>query len=405
MPLKFGKMMRSALKSGDLEKAVDKMEQDLAAEANTNESKSFTFPPTYVEGFHDEASVRKMKYRPLGETGMVVSILSFGASSLGSVFRETKESESIAVVHTALKAGINLIDTAPWYGHGKSETVLGKALRGVPRKAYYLNTKVGRYQPDFANMFDFSAERTIRSVYESLDRLGLEYIDCIQVHDPEFAASVDIIVRETLPALALLKKAGVVRKIGMTGYPLAHQQRLIEAATVKIDTSITYCHYSLNDRTLTDSFLPFLQSKGIGCINASPISMGLLATRGPPAWHPASVKIKTICAEAAAYCTEQGVNISTLAMNFTLSNEQLPTTLVSTASLQRMKSNIASVYTPLTALESKVLGEIMDRFFNKLTGDAATWEGLEVDAYWKARATSWSTLVAQESKQRAAPSS
>ena len=181
-----------------------------------------------------------MKYRPLGNTGMTVSILSFGASSLGSVFRETKEEESINVVHTALKNGINLIDTAPWYGHGKSERVLGKALKGVPRQAYYLNTKVARYQPDFENMIDFSAERTIKSVYESLERLGVDYIDCIQVHDPEFAPSIDIIIKETLPALDLLRKAGLVKKIGMTGYPLDLQQRIIEASTVKIDTSITY---------------------------------------------------------------------------------------------------------------------------------------------------------------------
>ena len=71
---------------------------------------------TYVAGFHDAELVKKMKYRPLGETGLEVSVLSFGASSLGSVFRKTNEEESIAVVHTAIKSGINLIDTSPWYG-------------------------------------------------------------------------------------------------------------------------------------------------------------------------------------------------------------------------------------------------------------------------------------------------
>jgi aryl-alcohol dehydrogenase-like predicted oxidoreductase len=72
-------------------------------------------------------------------------------------------------------------DTAPWYGHGVSETVLGKALVGVPRRAYYLHTKVGRYQPSPAGMFDFSRERTIASVHESLARLGVEYLDTVQV--------------------------------------------------------------------------------------------------------------------------------------------------------------------------------------------------------------------------------
>lgn len=102
-------------------------------------------PATFVEGFHDAETVRKMIYRPLGgDTGVDVSILSLGCSSLGSVFRKTDEAESLEVVRTAIKSGINLLDTAPWYGHGKSEEVLGRALVGVPREAYYLNTKVGR---------------------------------------------------------------------------------------------------------------------------------------------------------------------------------------------------------------------------------------------------------------------
>ncbi|KAJ7381281.1 hypothetical protein OS493_001399 [Desmophyllum pertusum] len=84
-------------------------------------------PASYVEGFHYVESVQKMKYQPLGRTGMAVSKLSFGASSLGSVFRETNNLESIQVVHHAIKSGINYIDVAPWYGHGKAETVLGQS--------------------------------------------------------------------------------------------------------------------------------------------------------------------------------------------------------------------------------------------------------------------------------------
>ena len=263
--------------------------------------------------------------------------------------------------------------------------MLGEALKGVPREAYYLNTKVGRYEADVTRMFDFSAERTIQSVYESLESLGVDYIDCVQVHDPEFAASVDIIVKETLPALDALKKRGVIRFVGITGYPLDFQKEIIERSTVTIDTSLVYCHYSLNDRTLVDSFLPFLESKGIGCINASPISMGLLCNRGPPSWHPASARIKDACRGAAEHCASRGVDIATLAMRFTLRNESLPTTLVSTASMTRMENNLKSVYTPLTDVEEEVLGEIMEKYFSALEGKDATWEGAEVAAYWKSR--------------------
>ena len=87
-------------------------------------------------------------------------------------------------------------------------------------------------------------------------------------------------------------------------------------------------------------------------------------------------------------------------MNFTLSHEGLPTTLVSTASVSRVLSNIAAVYTPLTALETTVLAEIMERFFNDLNGPAATWAGLEVAQYWEERGQSWSELIATQSKLR-----
>src|SRR3954454_6599687 len=106
-----------------------------------------------------------MLYRPLGRTGLEVSILSYGASPLGSVFRDVDEAEGIRTVHTALDLGINFIDVSPYYGLTRAETLLGKALRGIPRERYYLATKVGRYGED---SFDFSAGRVTRSVDESL---------------------------------------------------------------------------------------------------------------------------------------------------------------------------------------------------------------------------------------------
>lgn len=155
-----------------------------------------------------------MQYRKLGNTDMVVSHLGFGASSLGSVFRSTDDEESMKVVDLVVKSGVNYIDTAPWYGQGKSEQVLGKALRGIPRSSYYLATKVGRYDKEVSAMFDFSYGRIVRSIDESLERLGLPYVDLIQAHDIEYASSPDIIINETLPALQAIKDAGKARYIG-----------------------------------------------------------------------------------------------------------------------------------------------------------------------------------------------
>uniref|UniRef100_A0A0B6ZKG5 NADP-dependent oxidoreductase domain-containing protein n=1 Tax=Arion vulgaris TaxID=1028688 RepID=A0A0B6ZKG5_9EUPU len=337
-------------------------------------------PETYVEGFHDVSQVKLMPYRSLGKTGLSVSALSFGASSLGSVFRSTDESESLEVVKIALQSGINYVDTAPWYGHGKSESVLGKILPTIPRASYYIATKVGRYQADVNNMFDFSAERTLQSVDESLQRLGLEYVDGIQIHDMEFAPSLDIILSETLPALQKVKDAGKAKFIGITGYPLANFKTVLEKSHVHIDTILTYCRASMNDNSLRD-WLPYFHNHGVGVVNASPISMGLLSNRGPPSWNPASLIIKKACAEAASYCNDNGVDISRLGLKFTIDQEDIPTTLVSTASCDNVRRNIDSVYTPLSDKEQQVLEEVMERYMKPLNN--ANWEGVEVANYWR----------------------
>ena len=127
-----------------------------------------------------------MVYNEIGKTGMKVSNLSFGASSLGGVFHSIREEEGIKAVYTAVENGMNFIDVSPYYGHYKAETVLGKALKGIPRDKYYLSTKVGRYGHDGINTWDYSAKRVTDSVYESMERLNIDYIDLINVHDIEF---------------------------------------------------------------------------------------------------------------------------------------------------------------------------------------------------------------------------
>lgn len=116
-----------------------------------------------------------MEYREIGKTGMKVSNLSFGASSLGGVFHSIKEEEGVKAVHTAVDNGINFIDVSPYYGHLKAEIVLGKALKDIERSRYYLSTKVGRYGHDGVNSWDYSAKKATESVYESMERLNVDY--------------------------------------------------------------------------------------------------------------------------------------------------------------------------------------------------------------------------------------
>ncbi|MBR7170626.1 MAG: aldo/keto reductase, partial [Prevotella sp.] len=128
-----------------------------------------------------------MKYKELGNTGLKISEIGYGASSLGGVFHSFDEGRGIDSVFAAIDAGINFIDVSPYYGHYKAETVLGKALKQIPRDKYYLSTKVGRYGEDGKNTWDYAAERVTRSVYESMERLNIDFIDIINVHDVEFA--------------------------------------------------------------------------------------------------------------------------------------------------------------------------------------------------------------------------
>jgi L-galactose dehydrogenase len=281
-----------------------------------------------------------MQYRTLGKTGLKVSILSYGASPLGNVFRQIDEAEGIRTVHRALDLGINFIDVSPYYGLTRAETVLGRALATVPRHRYYLATKVGRYSDQ---AFNFSAQRVIASVDESLARLHVDYVDLIQCHDIEFG-DLDQVINETIPALRKVQAQGKARFIGVTGLPLKIFRYVLERA--ELDAILSYCHYSLNDDSLT-TLLPFLKQRGVGVITASPLSMGLLTNDGGPAWHPAPQSLKDACAQAAAFCREHGVDIARLALQFSVANPDIATTLVGTAVTKNIENNVRWIDEPV----------------------------------------------------------
>ena len=246
---------------------------------------------------------------------MHLSSLSIGGAMYGSVYGKFDQQSAISGLNYALDQGINYIDTSPWYGQGESEKFIGKALQDIPRSRYFIGTKVGRYEKSPSLMFDFSADKTLASVEKSLSSLGLDYVDLLQVHDIEFAPSVDIIVHETLPTLEQLQRQGLCQHIGITGYSLSALKAVVEKSPVNIDSVLSYCRLTLIDASLTEDF-KFFQSKGIGIINASPIAMGLLAPKEAPEWHPCSEEIKEACNEAVEYCCRNGLDISRLALKF-----------------------------------------------------------------------------------------
>jgi aryl-alcohol dehydrogenase-like predicted oxidoreductase len=303
-----------------------------------------------------------MQYRRIGKTAMEVSALSFGASSLGGVFHSIKEQEAIEAVFMAIECGMNFIDVSPYYGHYKAETVLGKALKQIPRNKYYLSTKVGRYGKDGVNTWDYSAKRAVESVYESMERLNVEHIDLINVHDIEFA-DLEQVAKETVPALVELREKGVVSYVGITDLQLENLKWVVENVEEgSIDSILNFCHNCLNDDKLTD-FLDFFEERGIGVINASPLSMGLLSQRGIPDWHPAPKPLVEACSKAAEFCTEQGYPIEKLAIQYSIQNPRIASTLFSSANPQNVKRNVEWAMEPIDMQLVEKVREIIGNQF------------------------------------------
>lgn len=303
-----------------------------------------------------------MQYKEIGKTGMKVSALSFGASSLGGVFRSLREEDGIKAVHTAVDNGINFIDVSPYYGHLKAENVLGKALKDIGRDRYYLSTKVGRYGKDGQNHWDYSAKRTKESVFESMERLNVDYIDLINVHDIEFA-DLDQICNETLPALLELKQQGIVKHVGITNLTLRHFVYVINNVPAgTVESILSFCHYTLNDDALVD-YLDFFEENNVGVINASPFSMGLLTERGAPEWHPAPLPLQNVARKAVDFCRSKGESIEKLAVQYSVSNPRIATTLFSTTKSSSVLQNIAWAKEPLNKELLKDVRKILEPRF------------------------------------------
>ena len=270
-----------------------------------------------------------MQTRTLGNTGLELPILSFGASSLGQEFRNVDINEALRSVHVALDLGMNFIDTSPFYGRGMSEVLLGVALRDVPRDSYILGSKLGRY--DSAH-FDFSAKRVVESVDISLHRMGVDHLDICLCHDLEFV-DMSQIVEETLPALRKVQKQGKVRYVGVSGYPMKMFRYVLENAD--LDCVLSYNHYTLQNTMLAD-LVPYLKERGVGIMNAAPFSARLLTNAPLPPWHKATDEVREITKRAADHCREAGVDIAQLALQFSLRNKDMATCVTGSANPKRV---------------------------------------------------------------------
>jgi L-galactose dehydrogenase len=281
-----------------------------------------------------------MQKRALGKTGLEVSRLGFGAASLGGEYGQIDLDAALRAVPRALDAGINFFDTAPYYGRGRSEVLLGIALRGIPRDSYRICTKVGRFG---VSRFDYSAARVEESVDTSLARLGVDHLDVVICHDVEFVDPV-VVVEESIPVLRRLQKDGKIGAVGMSGYPMKVFREVL--SRTDLDVVLSYANLTLHNRSL-ETLLPLCQERGIGVIDAAPFDMRLLTDAGPPDWHPAPRDLVEAVEQARALCHERGTTLAQLAFQFTTQHEAPAATLVGTANPAEIDQWLSWLGTPL----------------------------------------------------------
>lgn len=236
--------------------------------------------------------------RRIGRSDRSVTRLGFGAAEIGGLYSPITEEAADTVVRHAWDLGIRYFDVAPLYGLGLAETRLGRVLRDYPRGDFTLSTKVGRTG---MATFDFSRDGVIRSIEASLERLGLDRIDIVFIHDPD--DHWDIAISEAYPALAELRSAGVIGAIGAGMNQAAMLTRFVLEA--EIDVLLCAGRYTLLDQTALDTLLPACVERSVSVVVGGVMNSGLLANPSPgshfdygpvPAeWLDRAMRLKAVC--------------------------------------------------------------------------------------------------------------
>jgi aryl-alcohol dehydrogenase-like predicted oxidoreductase len=311
-----------------------------------------------------------MEHRAIGSTGVKVSPLCLGAMMFGA-WGNTDHEDSIRIIHRALDAGINFIDTADVYSRGESEEIVGKALADGRRESVVLATKVHGTMGDDVNQFGNSRRWIVKEVEASLRRLKTDWIDLYQIHRPEPDTDID----ETLGALTDLVRAGKVRYIGSSTFP-AHQ--IVEAQWVaeRRGRERFVCEqppYSMLIRKVESDVLPVCRRYGIGTIPWSPLAGGWLSGRyrkhgdSPqesrrkqmlPQRYDMSIpanQAKLAAAEAlGALAEESGMTLIEMALAFVTNHPAVTAAIIGPRTMEHLESQ-------LPALERTLSADVLDR--------------------------------------------
>lgn len=281
----------------------------------------------------------------LGQSGITVPVLGFGSAPIAGQYQATHDETLLDVIRLAFDQGIYLFDTAPLYGTGLAETLIGRALQGVPRDAYLISTKIGRVlDPAQGTMgFDYSRDGVMRSLEGSLQRLQTDRVDILHIHDPD--NHLDEALDQALPALADLRDQGVIRAIGAG----MNQWQALErfAHHGGFDCFLLAGRYTLLEQGAL-GFLALCREKGIGVLLGGVFNSGILATgavtgarhnyRDP---HPDILK-RT--AELEADCARHGVQLHAAAMQFARAHPAVSSLVVGMRTQDEVRQNVAALH-------------------------------------------------------------
>jgi D-threo-aldose 1-dehydrogenase len=295
--------------------------------------------------------------------GMDVGRLSLGCAPLGNLFKGVDPAVANATLRAGLDAGITLFDTAPLYGVGLSEARVGEVLSTVPRDSFRIATKVGRllvpndpgapkepsiYEDglDLHPVFDFSADGVHRSLEASLERLGLDHVDIVHVHDPD--RHLDQAIAEAFPALRRWRDEGVVGAIGAGMNYSAPLTRIVREADV--DCVLAAGVYTLLDQSALDDLFPACEETGTRVIAAAVFNSGVLADPSDDAtffYSPASPSILARARAMQSVCDRYGAPLAAAAMQFAAAHPVVETVLVGMRSPEEVAANVAAFNTPI----------------------------------------------------------
>lgn len=288
----------------------------------------------------------------LGSSGVEVTRLGFGAAPIGNLFSRVADDDAAAAVQTAWDAGVRFFDTAPLYGHGLSEQRLGSALRSHGRDEYVLASKVGRLlvpdvvkdddgfvdTPPVGWTYDFSHDATLRSLDASLERLGVDRVDLLHVHDPDDHA--EDALHGALPALRRLRDEGAIRAIGAGMNQSELLARFVREADV--DCVLLAGRYTLLDQSGLDELLPLCAQRGVSVIAGGVFNSGLLADPSPRATYdyvPAAPELVERARRLAKTCASHDVDLKAAALRFPLAHPSVACVLTGARSAAEMAEN------------------------------------------------------------------